>query len=75
VRRSGVGDAVHLRGLIEFSNECCRRECLYCGLRAGEPERAAVPHELPRGPRSAQRGRVELGYGTVVLQAGEDGGA
>jgi biotin synthase len=31
-RRKFVGDAVHLRGLIEFSNYC-RRDCLYCGLR------------------------------------------
>ena len=29
-----VGDAVHLRGLIEISNHCVRH-CGYCGLRAG----------------------------------------
>ena len=33
VRREHVGDAVHLRGLIEISNHCVR-ECGYCGLRA-----------------------------------------
>ena len=32
VRRAFVGDGVHLRGLIEFSN-ICRQNCLYCGLR------------------------------------------
>ena len=32
VRRQNVGDAVHLRGLIEFSNHCVRR-CAYCGIR------------------------------------------
>jgi len=31
VRRQYVGDAVHLRGLIEISNYCVRR-CAYCGL-------------------------------------------
>ena len=31
-RRKYVGDEVHLRALIEFSN-ICKRQCLYCGLR------------------------------------------
>ena len=33
-RRRHVGDAVHLRGLVEFSNHCAR-QCGYCGIRAG----------------------------------------
>ena len=32
VRRSIYGDAVYLRGLIEFTNYC-RNDCLYCGIR------------------------------------------
>lgn len=32
VRKRAVGDDVHLRGLIEFSNRC-RQNCCYCGLR------------------------------------------
>ena len=36
VRTRCVGDEVHLRGLIEFSNHCARR-CAYCGLRAPNP--------------------------------------
>ena len=32
VRKKYVGDEVHLRGLIEFSN-ICKRNCMYCGLR------------------------------------------
>ena len=32
IRRKNVGDEVHLRGLIEFSN-ICRNNCLYCGIR------------------------------------------
>ena len=31
-RRRYVGDAIHLRAIIEFSNYC-ERNCLYCGLR------------------------------------------
>ena len=32
-RREQVGEAVHLRGLVEISNFCAR-SCHYCGLRA-----------------------------------------
>lgn len=32
VRQQFVGDEVHLRGIIEFSNYCANN-CLYCGLR------------------------------------------
>ena len=32
IRRENVGDEVHLRGLIEFSN-ICKSTCKYCGLR------------------------------------------
>lgn len=69
-RRRHVGDAVHRRGLIEFSNRC-DRHCLYCGLR--KPN-----HDVVRYAMSADeimgcvRQADELGYGTVVLQSGED---
>jgi len=72
VRRQVVGDDIHLRGLIEISN-CCRRSCLYCGLRA---EHAGLRRyrlnaaEIAICVRRAQ----QLGCGTVVLQAGEDPG-
>ena len=32
VRQKYVGDGIHLRGLIEFSN-ICKNNCCYCGLR------------------------------------------
>lgn len=71
-RRSHVGDAVHLRGLIEFSNHCDRM-CAYCGLRAGNREirryRLAAAEILQCAEQA-----VQLGYGTVVLQSGEDPG-
>ena len=71
VRRKYVGDGVHLRGLIEFTN-ICRRSCFYCGLRR-ENERAERyrlrPQEIMRLAQNA-RG---YGYRTVVLQGGEDG--
>lgn len=72
VRQEHVGGEVHLRGLIEVSNYCVR-QCLYCGLRAGNaqlPRYRMTPEEVLNCARLA----VQLGYGTVVLQAGEDDG-
>jgi len=69
-RKRHVGDVVHLRGLLEISN-CCVRECHYCGIRAGASRITRyrmTPTEVVEGARKASR----LGYGTVVLQAGED---
>ena len=71
VRKKHVGDGVHLRGLIEFSN-ICRRSCLYCGLRRENEkiERFRLPpEEIVRLARNAKG----YGYRTVVLQGGEDG--
>lgn len=69
-RREEVGDAVHLRGLIECSNHC-RRSCGYCGLRAGN--RRLARYRLDDATiRACAREAQALGYGTVVLQAGED---
>ena len=71
VRRAHVGDDIHLRGLIEISSFCVR-QCHYCGLRMARsmPRYRMSREEILTGARSA----VELGFGTVVLQAGEDYG-
>jgi biotin synthase len=72
VRRENVGDEVHLRGLIEISNHCVRL-CGYCGLRFGnqELERYRMSEqEIMACIDEAER----YGYGTVVLQSGEDYG-
>lgn len=70
VRQKYVGDEVHLRGLIEFSN-ICKNNCCYCGLR--------------RDNKNIQRYRLDektilqlaehaaaMGLKTIVLQSGED---
>jgi len=70
VRARTVGDDVHLRGLIEFSNHC-RRNCLYCGLRRENRSLSRyrmVPDEIVACAIAA----ADLGYRTVVLQSGED---
>jgi biotin synthase len=72
VRTENVGDAVHLRGLIEISNYCCR-QCGYCGIRAGNDtigRYRMTADEIMECVAQA----VDFGYGTVVMQAGEDYG-
>ena len=70
VRRENVGDEVHLRGLIEFSN-ICKRQCKYCGLRSPnkEVERYRI---LKNDIINTAENAVRLGYRTIVLQSGED---
>lgn len=72
VRRANVGDEVHLRGLVEISS-FCRRSCTYCGLRAenaGLTRYRMTDAEIVEATALAE----SLGYGSVVLQAGEDPG-
>ena len=69
-RRDRVGDQVHLRGLIEVTNHCVR-QCAYCGIAACAgplPRYRMAPDEILA---CARHGR-DLGFGTIVLQGGED---
>ncbi len=72
MRKSNVGDQVHLRGLIEIGNYCVR-QCGYCGLNASRKDiqRYRMTREEIFGCVAEA---VEYGYGTVVIQAGEDPG-
>lgn len=69
-RQKYVGDEVHLRGLIEFSN-ICKRNCLYCGLRYGNKNIKRYRLQPEEIIELARKGK-EYGYKTVVLQSGED---
>lgn len=71
-RRRHVGDAVHLRGILEISNHCVRR-CAYCGLRGPNASLARYRLDDEAVLTGAAAARA-LGCGTVVLQAGEDPG-
>ena len=69
-RASAVGDEVHLRGLIEFSN-ICRNNCLYCGIRRDNTKLQRyrlAEDELVETARHA----AQMGFQTIVLQGGED---
>ena len=70
IRKENVGDIVHLRGLIEFSNYCTKN-CLYCGIRSANKEAKRYrlsEEEILKYSKNA----VELGLKTIVLQSGED---
>ncbi len=70
VRRIHVGNSIHLRGIINFSNNCVRR-CTYCGINAdnrGLRRYRMSTAEIMECVRSFE----ELSLMTVVLQSGED---
>jgi biotin synthase len=72
VRRQFVGDEIHLRGLLEISN-FCDRNCLYCGIRSHN--RAISRYRLSREEiLECAHQAVRFGFGTLVLQAGEERG-
>ncbi len=68
-RRRHLGEAVYLRGIVEFSNHCCRL-CRYCGLRYENDHLRR--YSLSNNELLEAACRVyEAGIGTVVLQSGE----
>ncbi|MDR1327878.1 MAG: [FeFe] hydrogenase H-cluster radical SAM maturase HydE [Heliobacteriaceae bacterium] len=71
VRKKYVGDEVHLRGLIEFSN-ICKRDCLYCGIRSSNKNVERYRLSKEEILDFAQKA-IDYGYKTLVMQSGEDG--
>src|SRR5574344_2946789 len=71
VREKFVGNDVHLRGLIEFSN-ICKQNCKYCGIRRenSDAQRYRLTKEeiIDFGKKAV----INYGYRTLVLQSGED---
>lgn len=70
VRKSVYGNAVYVRGLIEFSNHC-KNNCYYCGIRAANPycdRYRLCKQEI----LSCCEEGYHLGMRTFVLQSGED---
>ncbi|WP_242870789.1 [FeFe] hydrogenase H-cluster radical SAM maturase HydE [Acidaminobacter hydrogenoformans] len=64
------GNRVFLRGLIEVSN-FCKRNCVYCGIRAGNPKADRYRLTADQVLESCRIG-YDLGYRTFVMQGGED---
>jgi biotin synthase len=70
IRKIYVGDEVHLRALIEFSNYC-KQNCFYCGLRRGN--RFLKRYRIkPENIVELAKETKSYGYKTIVLQSGED---
>jgi biotin synthase len=70
IRQREVGDDIHLRGLIEFSNICIR-ECQYCGLYCRNKNVDRYRMKEDEIVETAQMAK-EMGYPSLVLQSGED---
>ena len=70
VREDFMGDEVHIRGIIEFSNYC-KRDCLYCGLRRSNNQLVRYRMTLEEIFLAARLARG-LNFKTVVMQSGED---
>lgn len=64
-----LGGECYLRGLIETHNSCIK-DCLYCGIRRSNTK--ALRYRLDDDTIvSAAQEAVEAGYGSIVLQGGE----
>lgn len=70
IRNYYLGNEIHLRGIIEFSN-FCEQNCLYCGLRKGngELQRYRMDKDLILAITELITSK---GIKTIVLQSGED---
>jgi biotin synthase len=69
VLASRRGTTVYYRGLLEFSN-LCQRNCLYCGIRAGNTSVDRFTLSLDEIGETA-KWCAENGYGSLTLQSGE----
>ena len=70
VREDNYGKDVYIRGLLEISNYC-RRDCLYCGIRASNKECQRYRLNREQILDCAETG-YDLGFRTFVMQGGED---
>lgn len=64
------GNAVYMRGLIEFSN-ICKQNCFYCGIRKDNKKVDRYRLTDEQILLCCEEG-YELGYRTFVMQSGED---
>ena len=69
-RREIYGNAVYIRGLIEFTN-FCKNDCLYCGIRRSNKNAERYRLSFEDILATCAKG-YELGFRTFVLQGGED---
>ena len=69
-RKAVYGNAVYIRGLIEFTNYC-KNDCYYCGIRRSNTDAQRYRLTNKEILECCHAG-YELGFRTFVLQGGED---
>ncbi|WP_237152932.1 [FeFe] hydrogenase H-cluster radical SAM maturase HydE [Oryzibacter oryziterrae] len=69
VRADVMGDAVYLRGIVEFSN-ICANDCVYCGIRKSNRNPKRYRIDSTEIMDVAHRMQAS-GQTTIVLQSGE----
>ncbi len=69
IRDQNIGNKVHLRGLLEYSNVCIK-DCLYCGIRKSNRKQHRYTVSKEEVLKSAQYA-LDNNYGSMVIQAGE----
>ncbi len=70
IRKKFVGDEIHLRGIVEFSNICIQN-CWYCGLRRDNHQLFRYRMDSAEIVEAAKMVKSR-GLKTLVLQSGED---
>ena len=68
--RRRFGRKIYMRGIVEFSN-CCRNDCLYCGLRRSNRSLSRYRLSEDEVLACCEAG-YQNGFRTFVLQSGED---
>ncbi|MCR5793342.1 MAG: [FeFe] hydrogenase H-cluster radical SAM maturase HydE [Lachnospiraceae bacterium] len=71
IAKEHFGNAVYVRGLIEFTNYC-KNDCLYCGIRKSNKNAERYRLTEDEIMECCKEGYA-LGFRTFVLQGGEDG--
>jgi len=69
VKTEYIGNRVHFRGLVEFSN-ICSKNCYYCGIRKDNKETTRY-NISDEDILKAVKFAYENNYGSIVLQSGE----
>lgn len=64
-----IGNKVHLRGLIEYSN-ICNKDCLYCGIRKSNRSQQRYTISDEEVLQCAKHA-IDNKYASIVIQAGE----
>lgn len=69
VKKQFLGNKVHYRGLVEFSN-VCEKDCYYCGIRKSKEDVERFMMDEDMVIESAMWA-YKSGYGSITLQSGE----